>query len=167
MAKVDWITWKTEPKELINGENIKTDINKRITEFNTIIDNIYSNIKEEMDKGGLNKDALSINGESPNSVSANKVLTKIEVLKETTNKLTNKIVVQVEEQKEIEKKQLITAIEEKIAEQEKILENTKALKDRVAASNSLINSNDVNNIIIATNEKITILKERLERAKAI
>ena len=167
MAKVDWITWKTEPKELINGENIKTDINKRITEFNTIIDNIYSNIKEEMDKGGLNKDALSINGESPNSVSANKVLTKIEVLKETTNKLTNKIVVQVEEQKEIEKKQLITAIEEKIAEQEKILENTKALKDRVAASNSLFNSNDVNIIISATNEKITILKERLERAKAI
>ena len=31
MAKVDWITWKTEPKELINGENIKTDINKKIT----------------------------------------------------------------------------------------------------------------------------------------
>ena len=51
--------------------------------------------------------------------------------------------------------------------QEKILENTKALKDRLSTSNNLISSNDVNNVISATEEKITMLRERLEKAKAI
>ena len=74
---------------------------------------------------------------------------------------------QANKQKQVEKEQLITAIEEKVIEQQKILENTKALRDRLTANNGLISSNEVESIIHTTEEKITMLKERLERAKAI
>ena len=167
MAKVDWITWKTDPKELINKDKIETELNKNISNLNGIVDNISSNLKIEIDKGGLNKEALTISGESPNNEMANRMIKKIEKIKETTTRLNNKIMSQVEEQKIIEKGQLVEAIEKKLAEQEKILENTKALKDRLSTSNNLISSNDVNNVISATEEKITMLRERLEKAKAI
>ena len=167
MAKVDWITWKTDPKELIDKEKIESDLNNKTTEINSIMDNLSNSLKLEVEKGGLNKESLHINGETPGNEVANKILNKIEVIKNINTKLNNKIMDQANKQKQVEKEQLITAIEEKVIEQEKILENTKALRDRLTANNGLISSNEVESIIHTTEEKITMLKERLERAKAI
>lgn len=167
MSKVDWITWKTDSKELINTEKLNSNLNEKISELNSILDNISSNLKVETEKGGLSKEALTISNESPSNEVANKIIDKIEIIKGITNQLKSKVLNQANEQKEIEKKQLIEVIEEKIVEQEKILENTKSLKERLTTGNSLISNSDVNNIIIATEEKISMLKERLEKAKVI
>lgn len=167
MSKVDWITWKTDSKELINTEKLNSDLNEKISELNSILDNISNNLKVEAEKGGLSKEALTISSESPSNEVANKIIDKIESIKGITNQLKGKVINQANEQKEIEKKQLIEVIEEKIVEQEKILENTKGLKERLTTGNSLVSNSDVNNIIMATEEKITMLKERLEKAKAV
>lgn len=167
MSKVDWITWKTDSKELINTEKLNSNLNEKISELNSILDNISNNLKVEAEKGGLSKEALTISSESPSNEVANKIIDKIESIKGITNQLKGKVLNQANEQKEIEKKQLIEVIEEKIVEQEKILENTKGLKERLTTGNSLVSNSDVNNIIMATEEKITMLKERLEKAKAV
>ena len=167
MASVDWITWKTESKELINSEKVEENVIKKLTDLNNITNNIYDSIKVEAEKGGLNKESLSINGESPSNIMANDILNKIENIKSLTDKLSNKIKSQVTEQKEIEKEQLVNAIEEKIDEQERILQNTIALRNKITTNNKVVDINEVNNIISATNEKIIMLKERLEKAKAI
>ncbi|MBQ6497431.1 MAG: hypothetical protein IJI58_01800 [Bacilli bacterium] len=167
MASVDWITWKTDAKELINSEQIEEVLTKKANVFNNSINNVYNSIKIETEKGGLNKESLSINGESPSNIAANKILKRIENIKVLMDKFNNKISTQVAEQKKIEKEQLITAIEEKIDEQERILQNTMSLRNRISTNNQVVDINDVNAIINVTNEKIAMLKERLEKAKAI
>ena len=167
MASVDWITWKIGAKELINSEQIEEVLTKKANVFNNSINNVYNSIKIETEKGGLNKESLSINGESPSNIAANKILKRIENIKVLMDKFNNKISTQVAEQKKIEKEQLITAIEEKIDEQERILQNTMSLRNRISTNNQVVDINDVNAIINVTNEKIAMLKERLEKAKAI
>ena len=167
MAKVDWITWKTDPKELINSDKVEKVLNEKTNEINTIMDDIFTNVKVEIEKGGLNKDALSLNGDSPNNIYGNKILDKIEEIRVSMDKLKNKITSQAEEQKKCEKEQLISSIEEKIEEQEKILQNTMNLKSRIVSGNNVVDSNEVDSVIESTNEKIEMLKERLEKAKAI
>lgn len=167
MARVDWITWKTETKEIINNETILDSLNKSINELNSILDNVYNNIKLEIDKGGLNNEALSLNGESPSMILSNKVLNNIEDIKAIEERLLDRINKQLLEQKKIEKEQLIDSISKKINEQDKILENTEALKNRITAENNVININEVNNTINVTKEKLNMLHERLEKAKAI
>ena len=51
--------------------------------------------------------------------------------------------------------------------QENILSNTEALRDRLTPDNNMVNANEVNNVINNTREKIKMLYERLEKAKAI
>ena len=144
MAKVDWITWKTETNEIIDSEKVNNTLNKSVTDMNSILDTVYNNVKTEVDKGGLDTESLNLNGESPSNVVANKVLKNIEDIRTIINRLNNKVNNQVLEQKKIEKEQLISSIEEKIKEQENILSNTDN-----------------------TREKIKMLYERLEKAKAI
>ena len=167
MAKVDWITWKTEPKELINLEKVEASLINKLLELNNITNGISDTIKVEIEKGGLSKESLTLKNESPNNVMANKILKELDNIRTMSDKLSNKIRNQVASQKELEKEQLITVIEEKIDEQEKILQNTMSLRDRISTSNNVVNIDDVNSIITATNEKITMLKERLNKAKAI
>lgn len=167
MSKVDWITWKTETNEIIDTEKVGNTLNKSVTDINNIIDTVYNNVKNEVDKGGLDTESLNLNGESPSNVVANKVLKNIEDIRTTINKLNSKVNNQVLEQKKIEKEQLISSIEEKIKEQENILTNTESLRDRLTPDNNMVNANEVNNIINNTKEKIDMLYERLEKAKAI
>ncbi len=167
MAKVDWITWKTNTDEIINIEKVNNLLDKDIADLNNIIDNVYDNIKSEVDKGGLNSDSLSLNGESPSNVMANNILNNITEIRTIINNLSNKMSNQVLEQKKIEKEQLVTTIEEKIKEQERILENTKLLRNRISAGSDVVNMNDVNNVISSTKEKLEMLYDRLEKAKAI
>lgn len=167
MSKVDWITWKTETNEIIDTEKVGNTLNKSVTDVNNIIDTVYNNVKNEVDKGGLDTESLNLNGESPSNVVANKVLKNIEDIRTTINKLNSKVNNQVLEQKKIEKEQLISSIEEKIKEQENILSNTESLRDRLTPDNNMVNANEVNNIINNTKEKIDMLYERLEKAKAI
>ena len=167
MAKVDWITWKTDVTDIINPEKVDNDLNKNISEINSIIDSIYDNVKVEVNKGGLSNTALNLNGESPSNVMADNILKNIEEIRMISNKLKDKINNQVVEQKKIEKNQLVTSIEEKITEQEKILENTEALKGRLTEGNNVVSVAEVDNVINITKEKINMLHERLEKAKAI
>ena len=167
MAKVDWITWKTDTSDIINAEKVDNNLNKSISELNNIIDSIYDNIKIEKNNGGLSDTSLNLNGESPSSVMADNILKNIEEIRMISNKLKDRISNQVIEQKKIEKDQLITSIEEKIAEQEKILNNTESLKGRVTENNNVVSLSEVNNVISITKEKISMLYERLEKAKAI
>ena len=167
MAKVDWITWKTETNEIIDSEKVNNTLNKSVTDMNSILDTVYNNVKTEVDKGGLDTESLNLNGESPSNVVANKVLKNIEDIRAIVNRLNNKVNNQVLEQKKIEKEQLISSIEEKIKEQENILSNTEALRDRITPDNNMVNANEVNNVINNTREKIKMLYERLEKAKAI
>lgn len=167
MAKVDWITWKTNTDEIINIEKVNNLLDKDIADLNNIIDNVYDNIKSEVDKGGLNSDSLSLNGESPSNVMANNILNNITEIRTIINNLSNKMSNQVLEQKKIEKEQLVTTIEEKIKEQERILENTELLRNRISAGSDVVNMNDVNNVISSTKEKLEMLYDRLEKAKAI
>ena len=48
MSKVDWITWKTDSKEIINPEKLTDKINDIYTDFNSYMNPvIYENIKYE------------------------------------------------------------------------------------------------------------------------
>lgn len=168
MAKVDWITWKTNPKEIIDPEIINEEISKNIMNFDSFIkSNIYQDLKIEVEKGGLKEDSLNLNGTSPVNMSANKILAKIDNIINNTEKLKSSIYTQALNQKELEKSQLIDAIEGKIREQKSILENTENLKNRLAGSNDVVSMEEIEKTLNATNEKIKMLTEKLEEARAI
>ena len=167
MSKVDWITWKTDPKELIDSETINRNVNNKISEINSITNNIYENIKSEIDKGGLTDESLSIDGKSPHNTVANRIIKKIDDIKTISEQLKEQINSQVLEQKNSEKEQLIKAIEEKISEQEKILENSISLKNKITASNTTVGIKEVEEIINSTNNRLSMLRGRLEQAKEI
>lgn len=168
MSKVDWITWRTNPKEIINPEVINENLANYTTNFKNLINNnIYENIKLEIDKGGLNDKSLNLNGISPSSVGTNNVINKINSLINNIDILKEKIVLEAEEQKQLEKEELIDAITKKIEEQKKILENTNNLKNKLTTSNDVISLEEVNKTIEITEERISLLNEKLEKAKMI
>lgn len=167
MSKVDWITWKTDSKELLDSETINRNVNNKISEINSITNNIYENIKSEIDKGGLTDESLSIDGTSPHNTVANRIIKKIDDIKTISEQLKEQINSQVLEQKNSEKEQLIKAIEEKISEQEKILENSISLKNKITASNTTVGIKEVEEIINSTNNRLSMLRGRLEQAKEI
>ena len=91
MAKVDWITWKTEPKELINLEKVEASLINKLLELNNITNGISDTIKVEIEKGGLSKESLTLKNESPNNVMANKILKELDNIRTMSDKLSNKI----------------------------------------------------------------------------
>ena len=168
MAKVDWITWKTDIKEIINPDEIARAIKEKIDSYNLYLDSqVYKELNSEITSGGLEKASFDIMGMSPANENANKIIDNIESSKQVINKLYTKIVKNLEEQKEIEKKQLITAIEEKIQEEKKKLENTQTLQSKLTTDISYISSKEVNDVVDITNEKINVLMERLNMAKTL
>lgn len=167
MSKVDWITWKTDTKELIDLETINKNVNNKISEINSITNNVYENIKSEIDKGGLTDESLSIDGTAPHNTAASKIIKKIENIKAISEQLKEQINSQILEQKESEKEQLIKAIEEKVVEQEKILENSISLKNKITASNTTVGIKEVEDIINSTNNRLSMLRGRLEQVKEI
>ena len=163
MAKVDWITWKTNIKEIINPEQELEEINNNIHKLNNIINqDIYVNVNREKLDGGLNEKSLNLNGISPSSIKTDKILKKLEVVLDDLLKLQNKVKKQAFEQKEIEKEQLTNCIKEKIEEQEKVLENTENIKAQVTSQNTdAVSIKELDDILEVTRERIRILKEKL------
>ena len=168
MAKVDWITWKTDISEIINPDKILENLNDLFNDYNCYMNSVvYEELNHEVTVGGLDKYSLNIVGTSPANETALNILNRIDDIKTAIENLKNKVYNSAVDQKEIEKKQLISCIEEKILEEEKILSNTVSLRERISTSTEIVDINTVNDIIEVTNEKINKLKERLELAKSI
>ena len=168
MAKVDWITWKTDTNDIIKPSKSTERINNLITDCDKYINNIiYDSLTHEMKTGGLDRDSLNIVGVSPAYERADKIIDITNNIRELLNNLQNNIFTSTQEQKTIEKQQLIEAIQKKIEEEKRILETTNILKDKVQAGSNVVNIQEVLNIISLTEEKIKRLNQRLERAKAI
>lgn len=153
MSKVDWITWKTDPNEVINPEKIEEKINENYQNYDSYMNKmVYEQIQNEISNGGLSKDAFQITGISPANELANEIIKTIDEIKTTMNKLKNNINDVSTKQKEIEKQQLIDAIEEKIEKEKEFL--------------SKMDEKD-EDIKTAVNDRIEKLQARLESAKAL
>ena len=167
MSKVDWITWKTDPKEIVNPEKVIDSLNEYYQDYNNLThSDIYEAIQKETQIGGLDKSSLNIYGESPIYDKAMSIVNHMDEIKVLYEDLIKKVSNNLEEQKEEEKKQLIQAIEEKINEEKKILENTEYLKEKVT-SNQIIPLTEIAEIISMSKERIKRLQEKLEVVKEL
>ena len=143
MSKVDWITRKTDSKEIINPEKSTDKINNIYTDFNSYMKPvIYENIKYETINGGLDKSSINIMGATPANEMAINILNNIDEIKSTLENIKLQVENSSSEHKKIEKNQLITAIEDKIAEEKELSKET-------------------------TNRRIKSLEARLELAKTL
>ena len=168
MAKVDWITWKTDVNEIINPEKVLEELLTKQEDYQVYMNSVVTeNIQYEMKVGGLERNALSLLGDSPAYEKAQEILKRIENIKELIEEMTKEVVLASIEQKKIEKNQLIECIEEKIAEEKNIQKNTLALKERLQGNNSYITEQEVEDILEVTNDRLQRLEERLEIAKSI
>ena len=156
MSKVDWITWKTDPKEVINPDKIEEKINEQYQNYESYMNSmIYEQLQNEINGGGLSKDAFQITGISPANELATEIIKSIDEIKNTMDRLKNNVRDVSTKQKELEKDQLIDSIEEKIEKEKEFLKNM----------NSKDNSDE--DVKALTNDKIEKLQERLAAAKAL
>lgn len=161
MSKVDWITWKTDPKEIINPQKIEDEINDYYHNYESYMNSmIYDQILIEIKRGGLSKEAFNVSGISPANEMANEIINAIDEIKQTMKSLQDSVKEVTANQKEIEKRQLIDAIEEKIAKEQKTLSN---LEKNDSEENEAI-SEELKYII---NDRIKKLNERLALAKSL
>ena len=168
MARVDWITWKTEKNEIINPTKILDEITDLFSNYNVYMNSVVSeNIQYEISRGALDQNSISILGESPANRKATEIMTRINIIKQLMNHFKQEVYQNAEDQKQIEKEQLIECIEAKIKEEELKKENTIALSNRLKESNSYITKQEVEDIIEITTDRINRLKERLEIARSI
>ena len=168
MSKVDWINWKTDKKEIIQVEKILEELEERFQEYNHYIHTVvYNEINYEIQNGGLSQSACDLSGISPMNEKAQHIIKHINEVQNTMTKFTEEAQKAMNEQKAIEKDQLITTIEEKILEKEKILENTLKLQSKMSNENPIIDNEKIMDIINNTEENITNLKKRLEVAQTI
>lgn len=163
-SKVDWITWKTETKEIINPAKVQEELDACFQEFNQYITPlVYDQLKDEMRNGGLSRDAFNISGVSPAYEMALDIVAKIDEVKETFKELKEYVEASLEEQRKIEKKQLIDEIQKNIDKEKIILDSVKSsqgVKQHIC--NMGENPED---IIYIISDRIRKLKERLELAK--
>ena len=169
MAKVDWITWKTDINEIIKPDTIIENIDEIFQNYNCYMNSVvYEGINHEIVNGGLDQDSLNLVGVSPANETAIKIKNSIDNIKNVIEGLKNEIRISTNEQKQIEKQQLIDAINKKIDEEKKILDNTITLKEKINNSNSnIIDINQVEDIIEITQEKIKRLEEKLDQVNRI
>ena len=166
MARVDWITWKTDPKEILNVDSIEEKLFECFQDYNTYINPvIYEQIKHEVNFGGLDKETLNIMGIAPANEMGIDILNCIDEIKSTFDNLKEKIIDQAKEQRESEKKQLIKELEDKISIEQSLL-------NKIIASDSikseLINLGEKpEEIVEIINNRLSKLNERLEIAKNI
>ncbi len=167
MALVDWITWKTDPKEIINPDEIITNLEDKYRDYHIYMNSVVKeSISHEVQFGGLSQDSLFVAGESPAYDEANIILKQIEEIRFKMDQFKQQVLNDANYQKEIEKQQLITCIEEKIQEEENILNNTINFKNKIQ-NNAYISVSEVEDIIEITKKRINRLKERLDMAKQI
>lgn len=168
MSKVDWITWKTDINEIINPQIVEEKIKRHLNELNyTTTSIVYEEMNHQIENGGLDRQSLIINGNSIANKKALDILENIEEINNSIQELIKSMIDSCEEQKHIEKKQLIQAIEKKIEEEEKIKNNTNALNQKLQSDHLFIKKEEVEKIIENSDERIKQLKERLEKANQL
>lgn len=157
MAKVDWITWKTDPKDIIDPKIVEEKIDEYYQNYNTYINPVvYEGIKHEVLNGGLDKASLNIIGYSPANESAINILNDIDEIKSIIENIKREVVNSAEEQRQVEKLQLIEAIKNKIIQQEEMKEISIRKDPKEAAE-----------ITEFFKERIRRLEERLAIAKSL
>ncbi|MBR3210424.1 MAG: hypothetical protein IKF71_00605 [Bacilli bacterium] len=165
MSKVDWITWKTDPKEIINPKKIEEEINEYYHNYESYMNSmVYDQLYTEIKRGGLSKEAFHVSGISPANEMAIEIINAIDEIKETMKRLMDSVREVTANQKEIEKRQLIDAIEEKIEKEKKLLEAVDSNKDMSNPTETEKNKEDRKYII---NDRIKKLYERLDIAKSL
>ena len=126
MKNLQWITWETEERELINPKEIENKLKEIYQDYNSYMNPVvYEGIKYETNLGGLNKEALIIDNRSPATEVANKIMSDIEEVKDLIDSLIENVRLDAIEQRKIEEKYLVSKIEEKIAKDKKLIENSK------------------------------------------
>ena len=166
MSKVDWITWKTNPNEILNPEIIDNKIQDCFQDYNAYMNPVvYEQIKHEISNGILNKDSLEIMGETPAFKMANDIISKIEHIKIVIENLQVSIREEATEQKEVEKRQLIKEIEDKISSENDTLNNV--INNETMQQHIKNIGGEVDYVIEILNDRINKLKERLEIAKSL
>ena len=166
MAKVDWITWKTSSKEIINPNIIVENIQNSYSEYNEYMNPlVYDQIKNELDNGILAKDKLSITGNTPLNKIACDIINKIEEIKFVVENLQKSAKASSEQQKQTEKQQLIAEISKK-------MENEQSTLNQVISNEEMQmhirNSGGIpEEVIYLLEDRINKLKERLEIAKSL
>lgn len=166
MSKVDWINWKTDPKEIISPDKIDEKITELFKNYNTYMNPVvYEQIKYEANKGGLTKEALNIMGESPSNKMAIEILERIDEIKQIMIVLKQEIIDLAEEQKQTEKSQLISEIKKKIRKEEKLKKNIQTSEE---LKNHIVSMGEKpDEIIYIINDRIEKLKERLDLAESL
>jgi len=160
MAKVDWITWKTDPSEIINPKLVNEKIDELFLNYdNYMKPSIYDEIKKEIVDGGLSEGAYSIADSNPINTAAVDILGKIDNIESTVEKMKNSISNVLIEQKEIEKEQLMIAIKDKILLEEE-------LKRRIETNDNIRNNimtlgNNPDDIIGIINDRLNRLNSKL------
>lgn len=168
MARVDWINWKTDPKDIINPEHIQEEIDNRFQEYKKdIYLGIYETLKEEMTSGGLDLLSFNIFGSHPANDKANEIIYKIDNINKKMEIIKKQVYQESLKQKQIEKTQLVSCLEEKILEEEKVLDTMIKLGERAYNNETIIDFDEIESITKDTIEKISYLNERLEIAKNI
>ena len=121
MSKVDWITWKTDVTDIINPEKVIDSVTDLYNEFNSYMNPvIYENLKYEVINGGLDKSSINILGHSPANEMALNILNNIDEIKSIIENLKLQLENATEEQKKIEKYQLVNELDTKIEEEKQI-----------------------------------------------
>ncbi len=168
MSKVDWITWKTNPNELINPNTVLIKIEELSSDFYQYLNHsIYEVLEREISTGGLNKSSFNIVGTSPANEIAERILEKMNQISQILNKLYTNLLESCKEQRKEEKKQLTKSIEDKILEEEKILDNTLKLQEKIRNNPMMQQELQLDNIIELTKERINKLKKLLEDANSV
>jgi len=166
MAKVDWITWKTSPEEIINPDIIENNIHDVFQNYNTYMNPVvYEQIKHEINTGILGKDKMIFMSDTPVNEMALEILSKIDEIKSTVDNLVTNVKKSTTEQKQIEKKQLINEIEMKIKNEEETL-NSVMINDNMKSKIIDMGGNP-NDVVYIIEDRINKLKERLEAARTL
>ncbi len=166
MSKVDWITWKTNPKEIINPNIIEDNINNNFQNYNTYMNPVvYEQIKHEINSGILGKDKMISMYDAPVNEISLEILSKIDEIKTVIDNLIVNVKKSTEEQKQIEKQQLVDEIETKIKTEEETLNSVKVNENM---QNKIINmGGNPNDVVYIIEDRINKLKERLETARSL
>ena len=166
MSKVDWITWKTNPKEIINPNIIEDNINNNFQNYNTYMNPVvYEQIKHEINSGILGKDKMISMYDAPVNEISLEILSKIDEIKTVIDNLIVNVKKSTEEQKQIEKQQLVDEIETKIKTEEETLNSVKINENM---QNKIINmGGNPNDVVYIIEDRINKLKERLETARSL
>ena len=166
MKKLEWITWKTEESELINPEELVEKLKERFQDYNAYMNPVVNeSLKYEVAQGGLNKEAFVMNGRSPATEVANKIMSDIVEVKEMTEALIESIRLDALEQRKREVHQLVLKIEEKIEKDKRLIENSKEAQQKYIQSSSPETSESIQTVIYLTQKRINLLMNKLESIK--